>query len=80
MIVKSGARNCWCPLLTVFIPEFSEGSGGVQGGERSEEYVCTGIMPSCGHRGYSGCLGKACLWCSLCCVLLRLTSLLPFFL
>ena len=52
MIVKSGAWNCWCALLTAFIPEFSEGSGGVQGGEGSEEYACTGIMPSCGHREY----------------------------
>ena len=79
MIVKSGAWNCWCALLTAFIPEFSEGSGGVQGGERSEEYACTGIMPSCGHPEYGGCLGKACLQFSLCCVLLLLTSLLPFF-
>ena len=74
MIVKSGAWNCWC----AFIPESSEGSTGVQGGERSKEYVRTAIMPSCGHRENGGPLGKA-LQCSLCC-LLRLTSLLPFFL
>ena len=78
MIVKSGAWNCWCARLTAFIPESSEGSAGVQGGERSEEYARTAITPSCGHRENDGRLGKA-LQCSLCC-LLRLTSLLPFFL
>ena len=48
-------------------------------GKRSEGYACTGILPCCAHWEYGRCLGKANLQCSLCCLLLPLTSLLPFF-
>lgn len=76
MIVKRG-QNCWCPLSDCLQSQFSEGSGGVQGGERSEEYMhwnlCSAVATEIRKSG------KACL-CVPFAVFFRSDLTSPFFL